>query len=92
VREKNQREVPGKEAHDMWPQRTDIDAWITYRSWHVKLGDSSGFVRLPPGERLLRATPIAVASLSRRRDEARAFIEFLKSDRGHQIFRKWGWE
>ena len=84
--------LTGKEAFEAWPSRTDIDAWITYRSWHVKLGESSDFVHLPPAERLLRATPIAITALSKHRREAGAFIEFLRSDRGRKIFQKWGWE
>lgn len=84
--------VTGKEGFEAWPSKTRIDAWITYRSWHVKLKDSSDFVGLGPDERIFRATPIAVASMSKHRREAGAFIGFLKSDRARGIFQKWGWE
>lgn len=82
----------GKEGFDAWPVRTDIDAWITYRSWHVKLSGASDFVRLPPDETVFRKTPIAITRNSSKRAEAREFIEFLKSGPGHAIFQRWGWE
>ena len=84
--------LTGKEGFDAWPLRTDIDAWITYRSWHVKLAGTSDFVRLPPGEVVLRQTPIAIARRSSKQREAQQFIKFLKSEPGHRIFQKWGWE
>ncbi|MBP1749338.1 MAG: hypothetical protein H6Q52_1877 [Deltaproteobacteria bacterium] len=84
--------LTGKEGFDIWPIRTDIDAWITYRSWHVKLAGSSDFVRLPPEERVHRKTPIAIVRNSSKRPEAEKFIEFLTSESGHMIFQKWGWE
>ena len=84
--------LTGKEGCDAWPVRTDIDAWITYRSWHVKLAGVSDFVRLPPHEIVLRYTPIAIAHNSSKRVLAQQFIEFLRSDPGHGIFKKWGWE
>jgi len=84
--------LTGKEAFEAWPSRTEIDAWITYRSWHIKLQDSSDFVHLPTDERLLRATPIAITTISKHRREAESFIGFLKSHKGHGIFQRWGWE
>ncbi len=84
--------LTGNEGFHAWPLRTDIDAWITYRSWHVKLADTSNFVRLPPDEIVLRATPIAIARNSSKRFEAEKFIEFLKSESGHVIFQRCGWE
>lgn len=84
--------LTGKEGCDAWPVRTDIDAWITYRSWHVKLAGVSDFVRLPPDEIVFRYTPIAIAHNSSKRALAAQFIEFLRSAPGHAIFKKWGWE
>ncbi len=84
--------MTGKEGYDAWPLRPDIDAWITYRSWHVKMTDTSDFVRLPPAEIAFRKTPIAITRNSSKPSEAQKFIEFLKSKPGHAIFQKWGWE
>lgn len=84
--------LTGKEAFDAWPLETQIDAWITYRSWHVKLEDSSDFVRFPQDDKLFRATPVAITAFSKNRSRAETFIGFLKSDRARGIFQKWGWE
>lgn len=84
--------VTGNEAFDLWPVKIDIHAWVTYRSWHVKLGDSSYFIRLPEHERVYRRTPIAITNRSKNRREAIQFINFLQSQTGHGIFQKWGWE
>lgn len=84
--------LTGKEAFELWPSETGINAWITYRSWHVKLKEYADFVQLPPGDRLFRATPVAIASASKNRAGAEAFIGFLLSEKAHGIFQKWGWE
>ncbi|MHB8111037.1 MAG: substrate-binding domain-containing protein [Syntrophorhabdaceae bacterium] len=84
--------LTGKEGFDLWPVKDDVNAWVTYRSWHVKLGASSDFIRLPETERTYRKTLIAITNRSKARREAAQFINFLLSQAGHGIFQKWGWE
>jgi accessory colonization factor AcfC len=80
------------EAIEIWNSRPEIDAWISYESWHYRLRDVTDLVKLHGRERILRGTPIAVTTISRQKELASAFIDFLKSHQGHEIFRKWGWE
>ena len=80
------------EGIQLWNSRPDLDAWITYESWHNRLPETTDLVRLLPSERLYRGTPIALASRSHNRKEAQAFLAFLKTPEAHMIFVKWGWE
>lgn len=79
------------EAITMWKARPELDAWITYESWHHRLPDVTALVRLPAAERLYRGTPIAIARRSTRRADAAAFITHLQSAACHEVFRRWGW-
>jgi accessory colonization factor AcfC len=79
------------EAIDQWKARPELDAWITYESWHYRLKEVTNLVRLPPAERLYRGTPIAITTISKQRDLAQQFIDFLKTPAAHAVFQKWGW-
>lgn len=85
------RVYTGREGVAAWRSFPDLDAWITYRSWHVELERESEFVELP-GAGTLRFTPIAVTSRTRHPDAAREFISFLKSPEAREIFVRHGWE
>ncbi len=39
-----------------------------------------------------RGTPIAITSITDQKQDAQHFIQFLLSNEGHRIFKKWGWE
>lgn len=79
------------EAIALWKARPELDAWITYESWHFRLPDVTALVRLPEAERLYRGTPIAIAHRSTRKAEAAALIAHLRSAECHAVFRRWGW-
>lgn len=79
-------------AIEKWKTVPEIDAWITYESWHYRLKDITDLVQLPEQERLYRGTPIALTSFSKNKALARQFIDFLKTDQVHQVFQKWGWK
>lgn len=79
------------EAIKLWTARPELDAWITYESWHYRLPDLTEIVRLPEAERLYRGTPVAIARRSTQRTEAAAFVAHLRSPACHDIFRRWGW-
>lgn len=80
------------EAIEKWKSMPELDAWITYESWHNRLKDTTSLVRLPLRERLYRGTPIAITSITDERELAAEFVKFLKSEQGHAVFRKWGWK
>lgn len=80
------------EAIEKWNSVPQIDAWISYESWHLRLKDTTDLVRLPARDRLYRGTPIALTKISKNRAQAAAFVAYLKSPAGHRIFQKWGWK
>ncbi len=79
-------------AIEKWKTIPEIDAWITYESWHYRLRDITDLVQLPEKEKLYRGTPIAITTVSKNKALARQFIDFLKTDQAHQVFQKWGWK
>ncbi|WP_068983450.1 substrate-binding domain-containing protein [Lysinibacillus xylanilyticus] len=80
------------EAIERWKSNSSLDAWITYESWHYRLKDVTDLVELPEEEKLYRGTPIALTKITDQKKEAQQFIEYLKTEEGHQIFQKWGWK
>jgi len=80
------------EAIEKWKTLPQLDAWISYESWHLRLKDSTDLVRLPLRDRLYRGTPIAITKISKNRAQATAFVAYLKSPAGHRVFQKWGWK
>lgn len=80
------------EAIEKWKSMPELDAWITYESWHYRLKETTDLVRLRARERIYRGTPIAVTTISKNKELAGEFIAFLKTERAHAVFRKWGWK
>ena len=80
------------EAIAAWRNQPDLDAWITFASWHDRLKDEADLVELPEAERLYRGTPVAVARRTERRDLAIAFVEYLAGEECHAVFRQSGWK
>lgn len=80
----------GRQGLEAWLDRPDIDAWITYRSWHRQLGDQADFIPIP-GPAGLRYTPVALTRHTPKRQAALKFIAYLQSDEARQIFRRHGW-
>ena len=80
------------EAVEKWKTMTELDAWITFESAHYSLKDVADLVRLPGEERICRGTPVVATHFYKNKEVARRFIDFLKTDDCHTLFRKWGWE
>lgn len=75
-----------------WKADTTYDAWITYASWHYRLKDITQLVKIPTAINVYRGTPIAITNRSAHKDLSELFINFMLSNDGHIIFKKWGWE
>lgn len=75
-----------------WNSNPDLNAWIIYESWHYRLKDVTDLVQLPEHQKLYRGIPIAIAKTTDQRELAQQFIDYLKSDEGHDVFKKWGWK
>ncbi|MDC0765314.1 extracellular solute-binding protein [Brevibacillus sp. AG] len=80
------------EAIERWKSNASLDAWITYESWHYRLQDVTDLVELPEEEKLYRGTPIALTKITDQKKEAQQFIDYLRTEKSHQIFQKWGWK
>ena len=80
------------DAIEKWRTMPEIDAWITFESWHYRLKEDTDLVRLPENERVYRGTPVVATNFVKNREFARLFIDFLKSEECHAVFRKWGWK
>ncbi len=81
----------GRQGLDAWLSSPEIDAWVTYRSWHLLAEEHSDFVEIP-GDEALRFIPVALTLRTPYPREAQAFLEFLKSDEARHIFEKHGWD
>lgn len=79
-------------AIEGWKNDPSFDAWITYSSWHNRLKDITDLVIIPASENVSRGTPIALTDKGKHSEYAAEFIRFMKSSRGHAIFKKWGWD
>ena len=86
------REVyTGQDGVAAWRSTPELDAWITYKSWHVTLERESDFVEIP-GDAALRYTPMALTRRTLHRQAALHFIDFLKSPEARSIFAEHGWD
>lgn len=79
----------GQQGLIAWITSPEIDAWVTYKSWHIKLRDGAEFIEIP--DAALRFTPAALTLRTPHREEAQSFLSFLKSEEAQGIFRKHGW-
>lgn len=68
---------------------TPADAWITWLPWPLTHSDRIDHVDLAAERRLYRVTNVVVAPEAD--PEARAFVDFLKSDTAARIFASEGW-
>jgi len=80
----------GRNGIDAWRTRPELDAWITYRSWHVTLGAGDHFIEIP-GSDALRHTPVAPTQRTPHRQQVLEFIQYLKSQEARLIFENHGW-
>lgn len=83
-------EYTGQQGARAWLSTPGIDAWVTYKTWHLFLEAESDFIEIP-GAAGQRFTPIALTRHTPHRQEAIKFITFLKSEEGRLIFEKHGW-
>ena len=83
-------EYTGQQGASAWLSTPEIDAWVTYKTWHLFLEENSDFIEIS-GAAGLRFTPIALTQQTPHRQAATKFISFLKSEEARQIFEEHGW-
>lgn len=84
-------EFTGRQGLSAWLNSPDLDAWVTYKSWHTLISDHAEFIEIP-GQESLRYTPVALTHRTPYEQDAMEFINFLKSDEARLIFAEHGWE
>lgn len=84
-------EFTGRQGLSAWLNSPDLDAWVTYRTWHALISEEADFIEIP-GDKALRYTPVALTNRTAYQQEALAFIDFLKSDEARLVFTEHGWE
>lgn len=85
------RVYTGQDGVAAWQAKPELDAWVTYRSWHVRLEGETEFIDIP-GEHAVRHTPAALTNRTPHREKAQEFLDFLKSAEAREIFVEHGWD
>lgn len=80
----------GEEGFAAWNSRSDLDAWVTYKTWSNQL-QSGVFIPLEGKEGARRIAAGVIRNAPHPR-EAAAFIRFLQSDEARSILLKHGYE
>lgn len=81
----------GEEGFKTWNAVPELDAWVTYETWHRQLSAGETFIPLE-GPLGVRRTPIARTCSAQSPDLAREFISFLKTEEARALFRSYGYE
>ena len=76
----------GDEAVKMWGVRDDIDAWITWNTWHMPLRGRAQVVVPSRTYRVLRQCSVALTARGKAKPLAAKFMEFLASPETAAIF------
>ncbi len=79
------------EAMTAWKTKDDVDAWITWNTWHVPLRGRAELVPVSKPYRVLRTCSIALTERGKGKPAAAEFIKFLTSPEAAATFDTWGW-
>ena len=79
------------EARQRWIDDPMIEAWLIWNIWQVANPQLADAVPVEPDLVTYRDTGIGLTRRGANNAAARRFVEFLLSDRGAGIFRRWGW-
>ena len=79
------------EAKQAWQADPSLDAWLIWNIWQVANPKLADLVEIEPEYRIYRDAGVALTRRGRSHPQAQAFIDFLASAKGAEIFAKWGW-
>lgn len=79
------------DAKAAWQADATLDAWLIWNIWQVANPSLADLVEIEPEYRIHRDTGVAITLRGRREPHAQAFLDFLGSPKGAEIFAKWGW-
>lgn len=79
------------EAKKLWSSDASYDAWLIWTIWQRESPAAADLVRIEPEHTIYRSCGIAATHRGALKGHAKAFADFLQSEEGRAIFRKWGW-
>jgi accessory colonization factor AcfC len=80
------------EAIQIWKESKELDAWITWESWHYRLKTITDLMPVAENLRVYRGTPIAITTRSMNKELSFRFVTFMQSERAQEVFKRWGWK
>lgn len=79
------------EAKQAWQADPSLDAWLIWNIWQVANPKLTDLVEIEAKYRIYRDAGVALTRRGRSNPQGQAFIDFLASPKGAEIFAKWGW-
>lgn len=79
-------------ARQAWIDHPDIDVWLIWNIWQVANPALADLVPIEPDYAIYRDAGVGLTLQGTRKPAAKAFVAFLRSPEGAQIFKKWGWK
>ena len=79
------------EAKKAWQADPSLDAWLIWNIWQTANPTLADVVEIEPEYRIYRDAGVALTRRGRNNRQAQAFVDFLTSPKGAEIFAKWGW-
>jgi accessory colonization factor AcfC len=80
------------EARTTWTSKPDIDVWLIWNIWQVSNAKLADVVPLEADYAIYRDTGVGLTAQGAAKPVAKEFVEFLQSQEGARIFKKWGWQ
>ena len=78
-------------AMQLWNEREDIDAYVTWNIWHMPLRNRAELISVSDDYTIHRQCNIALTERGKNKPLAARFIEFLTSPEGSAVFESWYW-
>ncbi|MFX4856144.1 substrate-binding domain-containing protein, partial [Acinetobacter baumannii] len=78
-------------AKKNWEENSSYDAWLVFNIWGISNPDVGQIIPIEPELVVYRDTGVALTKHSLKDAEAKRFVEFLSSQQGNTIFKKYGW-
>lgn len=78
-------------AKKNWEENSSYDAWLVFNIWGISNPDVGQIIPIEKELVVYRDTGVALTKHSLKDAEAKRFVEFLSSQQGNTIFKKYGW-